>query len=105
LSAPPSAEPELKVAVADLDAAPAARAPTSVPISAPTAPAAEPESMRRRSTVRERAPVTGGEEAPLPSPAPSASPAPEPAVNEANEAADGDRPRRTGWWSRRFAGG
>jgi ribonuclease E len=105
-SAPP-AEPELKVAVADLDAAPAPRATPSVPISAPTAPAAEPEPTRRRSTVRERAPMTGGEDAPssLPSPAPSASPVSEPAVPDANEAADGDRPRRTGWWSRRFAGG
>jgi ribonuclease E len=110
LSTPPSTEPELKVAVADLDAAPAARAFTSVPmrvpISAPTAaPVAESDPARRRSTVRERAPVTGGEEAPLPSPAPSASPVPEPVVADANEAADSDRPRRTGWWSRRFAGG
>jgi ribonuclease E len=114
LSTPPSTEPELKVAVADLDAASAARAPTSAPmrvpistpISAPTAaPVAESDPARRRSTVRERAPVTGGEEAPLPSPAPSASPGPEPVVADANEAADSDRPRRTGWWSRRFAGG
>jgi hypothetical protein len=39
----------------------------------------------------------------MPSPSPSA--VPEPVVTAITEAAaDGDRPRRTGWWSRRFAG-
>jgi ribonuclease E len=103
--APPTAEPALKVAVADREAAPAARAPLSVATTPPVAAIAEPEPARRRSTVRERAPVGGGEDVSSPSPAPSAVPAPEPVVSEADEAADSDRPRRTGWWSRRFAGG
>jgi ribonuclease E len=99
--APPSTEPTLREAVADLDAAPpAARAPMR-PETPPT-PVAQPEPVRRRSTVRERAPVGGGEEAPAP--VQTASPAPEPVV-ETSEAADTDRPRKTGWWSRRFAGG
>ena len=101
LIAPPAIEPELKHAVADLDAAP--RAVSQAPVN-PEAPPQEP--ARRRSTVRERAPVAGGEEAPAAATATTlpTSPATAPVV-ETNEAADGDRPRRTGWWSRRFAGG
>jgi len=101
LIAPPPTEPELTHAVADLDAAP--RAVSQAPVSA-EAPPEEP--VRRRSTVRERAPVAGGEDmlAPPQTQQP-ASPAPEPVVTESAEAADGDRPRRTGWWSRRLAGG
>ncbi len=95
LTAPPSTEPELKAAVADLDAAPPPAAP----------PAPEPEAPRRRSTVRERAPIFSGEETPAPAPLPSVAPAPVPAVTESNEAPASDQPRKTGWWSRRFAGG
>ena len=95
LIATPSTEPELKAAVADLDAAPPPAAP----------PAPEPEAPRRRSTVRERAPIVSGDETPAPAPPPSVAPAPEPAVTESNEAPASDQPRRTGWWSRRFAGG
>jgi ribonuclease E len=65
----------------------------------------EPEPARRRSTVRERAPVIGAEQAPLQAPTQPVSSAPEPVVIETNDAAEGDRPRKTGWWSRRFAGG
>jgi ribonuclease E len=90
LVATPAAEPELKEAVADLDAAPP--------------PAPEPEPARRRSTVREPAPVGAVTEAAAP-PAPSATPVPEPVVVETGDAAASDRPRKTGWWSRRFAGG
>jgi ribonuclease E len=61
---------------------------------------AEPEPARRRSTVRERVPIAGGGEASAPTP----SAAPEPVV-ESNEPAGSDQPRKTGWWSRRFAGG
>ena len=102
LTAPPATEPELTHAVADLDAAPpvASHAPVSAEAPHP-APAEEP--ARRRSTVRERAPVAGTDEAPAQSH--PASPAPEPVVTDAGESADADRPRRTGWWSRRFAGG
>jgi ribonuclease E len=103
---PPSSEPTLREAVADLDAAPPAppapRAPMRPETPPPAMPAAEPEPVRRRSTVRERAPVGGGEDAATP--AQTVSPVPEPVV-ETSEAADTDRPRKTGWWSRRFAGG
>ena len=33
------------------------------------------------------------------------SPGQEPVITETGEASEGARPRRTGWWSRRFAGG
>jgi ribonuclease E len=91
LVATPATEPALKEAVADLDAAPL--------------PASEPEPVRRRSTVREPAPVAAAEAAPPPTPAPSAAPVAEPVVIETGDAAASDRPRKTGWWSRRFAGG
>ena len=63
LSAPTSAEPELSNAVADLDASPRPPRKPRVSAEAPAAsPAAEAEPVRRRSTVRERAPVTSGDE-------------------------------------------
>jgi ribonuclease E len=103
LAPPAAAEPELKEAVADLDAAPPAPAPVSA--EAPSAEQAEPQ--RRRSTVRERAPIGGSDDAPPPtSTAPVApAPAPEPVITEVAETEGADRPRKTGWWSRRFAGG
>ena len=106
LAPPTAAEPELKEAVADLDATPPAPAPASAPVSA-EAPSAEqhPEPPRRRSTVRERAPVAGSDDAPPPAPIEPAPPAPEPVVTEVAETANADQPRKTGWWSRRFAGG
>jgi ribonuclease E len=90
-------EPELSHAVADLDAPPPERAASS---DAP--PATESEPSRRRSTVREPAPGAG-DNAPVGSP-PEASPS-QPVVTETGEASESERPRRTGWWSRRFAGG
>jgi ribonuclease E len=95
-STPSAAEPELTHAGAGLDTAP--RAPVAA--KAP----AEAETPRRRSTVRERAPVGGGADS-APAPVHPASPAQEPTVTDASDTADGDKPRRTGWWSRRFAGG
>ena len=80
LVAPLATEPDLQEAVADLDAAPpAARAPRSAEpaeaearTSAPPPPA-QPEPPRRRSTVREPAPITGSSDLSHPAPA-----APEP---------------------------
>jgi ribonuclease E len=79
----------------------------------PEPPPAEPEPPRRRSTVREPAPFFGGdrpvEAAALEPPAPT--PAPEPAAQEpaapspTPDTAAPDQPRRSGWWSRRLAGG
>ena len=106
LAPPAAAEPELKEAVADLDAAPPSAPPA--PVSAEPAHAEQqPEPPRRRSTVRERAPIGGSDDAPPPAPAMPAAPAPapEPVVTEVAETEGTDGPRKTGWWSRRFAGG
>ena len=53
---------------------------------------------RRRAGVSERRLPPSQSQLPV-------SPSPEPVVTEISEAAETDRPRRTGWWSRRFAGG
>jgi ribonuclease E len=68
----------------------------AVPVDLPEA--AEP---RRRSTVREPAPVFSSEPTPVPPARPQADPAPP--VSE--EAENADKPRRTGWWARRMGGG
>jgi ribonuclease E len=87
------------------------------PPAQPEPPRAEPEPQRRRSTVREPAPFFGGDrraESAASEPAPPApahepvgsSQSPEPAApNTAPESAEPNQPRKTGWWSRRFAGG
>jgi ribonuclease E len=109
LSAPVESEPELTTAVADLDTAePPAESEPAPPAAAPSAesPPAEPAPPRRRSTVREPAPIFGSQETPPPAPP---EPAPvQPAVSDVKESSENneaDRPRRSGWWSRRFAGG
>ena len=110
LAAPPATEPELKAAVADLDAAPIAAppAPAPEPAAAPpqaAAPHAE-EPPRRRSTVREPALIPGNQEASQPAPTQPPPPAPQPVITELlGESADTSQPRRSGWWSRRIAGG
>jgi ribonuclease E len=105
LNAPPTLEPELTEATADLDGVPPppTRAEAPQPGSTeppPTPPAAQ--EPRRRSTVREPAPGTAGNEAGQP-----AEPkAPEqPVITELSDGEASDRPRRSGWWSRRMAGG
>jgi ribonuclease E len=112
LAAPPATEPELKEAVADLDAAPIAAPPAPPPAPEPAnapppqaaAPPAE-ELPRRRSTVREPAPISGNQEASQPAPTPPPPPAPQPVITELGESEHTNRPRRSGWWSRRSAGG
>jgi ribonuclease E len=73
---------------------------------APPAPVAEPELPRRRSTVREPAPVFGG---PAETPQPALTPAPaievESAGAETGGGEDAGKPRRTGWWAKRLLGG
>jgi ribonuclease E len=110
LTAPPNSEPDLTRAVADLDAAPMEARPSAEPADLATArespPPAQPEAPRRRSTVREPAPAVTASEAPQPPPTqPAAPPAPEPVVTEVGESESTERPRRSGWWSRRIAGG
>jgi ribonuclease E len=108
--APPS-EAELREAVADLDAAPPFSAPasSSEPAIAETprasAPAERPEPPRKRSTVRERAPAAIAADAPQPAPAQPSSPPQQPVITEVGDSENTDKPRRSGWWSRRFAGG
>jgi ribonuclease E len=103
--AEPPIEPELTHAVADRDSAPAEAA--APPEMSPSV--AQSDAGRRRSTVREPAPGSGnstaGNSTAADNPAPSASPQSEPVISETGEASEGERPRRTGWWSRRFAGG
>jgi ribonuclease E len=100
-------EPELTHAVADLDAVPAETSRSAEPADSTHAPPppAQAEAPRRRSTVREPAPTVTASEAPQPAPSQPASPASEPVVTEIGETESAERPRRSGWWSRRFAGG
>ncbi|HUC50998.1 MAG TPA: Rne/Rng family ribonuclease [Xanthobacteraceae bacterium] len=108
LTATPSAEPELNSAVADLDASPPAPHEQPASAEAPHVPSPPAEPARRRSTVRERAPTASSDEAASPTP-PSPPPAPPTAeptsADESNGTSEDTQPRRTGWWSRRFAGG
>jgi ribonuclease E len=125
-------EPELTRAAADLDTAPVdtagerqapAAAPQSelpAPVAAeprdippppmPAPPAAEtptpPEAPRRRSTVREPAPQAFDAEGHVATPSFTPPPLPgvEPVVSSSTESESGDRPRRSGWWSKRVLG-
>jgi ribonuclease E len=111
-------EPEVADAVADLGGpsrtdAPSAPEPQTPQPFEPVArdtprdvapePAASPEPPRRRSTIREPAPMfsSGAMSDVHPAPAPEPPPsAPEPAATP-EPAADEAKPRRFGWWSRR----
>jgi ribonuclease E len=77
----------------------------ATPAAADTA-ASEPS--RRRSTVREPAPQALRHEGSMPAPSAPAftppSPAVEPVVSGPAESESSDRPRRSGWWSRRVLG-
>jgi ribonuclease E len=114
LDQPARSETDVTHAVADLDTAAAgtAPAPAEARASEPAADeasqareaTAEPESNRRRSTVREPAPASGPAE-PAPATPSDAAPTPQPVITELDDSESANRPRRTGWWSRRFAGG
>jgi ribonuclease E len=63
------------------------------------------EAPRRRSTVREPAPQAVPEDAGSPPPSfTPPTPAIEPVVSSSAESETGERPRRSGWWSRRALG-
>jgi ribonuclease E len=130
-----AAEASAEAAEAPVAEAPAAETPA---VEAPAAEAAEaaeakPKPRRRRSTVREKAPVAvegdtvsesvsaapmeaAAPEAPVAESAPEPSVAAEPAPVEAPPAEEApapaapapapepDRPRRTGWWQRKIFG-
>ncbi len=86
--------------------------PAPQPSAAASQPAAEApaEPPRRRSTVREPAPVFAAGASPAPvtppaSPPPPSDPAPATAAPPDDTAAGDSKPRRTGWWAKRLLGG
>jgi ribonuclease E len=102
-----SIEPALLETVEDFSASPPASAqippnPEPPPVTPVAAP---PEQPRRGSTVREPAPVASSLLEPMPAVTPAA-PAPGPrAEPEESKAQETSPPRKTGWWSKRLAGG
>ena len=68
----------------------------------PSEPPAAQEPPRRRSTVREPAPGAAADEPNAPQPK---APAEQPVITELGDSEPPDRPRRSGWWSRRIADG
>jgi ribonuclease E len=96
-------EPEIARAVSDFGG-PQSELPRSEPSEAPAA--AQGESPRKRSTVRERVSFDlGGDSEPAPRSAsePAAAHTPSPAPAEP-AGADKDQPRRTGWWAKKLLG-
>jgi len=104
----PQWSPPREVPAADAGHAPQIEAPRIEPAAERPAPAPQAEAApaapaRRRSTVREPAPMFSTAVVtpiPAPQPVPSVVSAPEPAAAE-----DASKPRRTGWWAKRLAGG
>jgi ribonuclease E len=82
-----------------------APAPENLTPAAPATPSEQSSpAPRRRSTVREPAPVAGipGAEPPQPTSAPAVQIAVE-SLGPSAQDTESERPRRTGWWARRFA--
>src|SRR5215467_13104931 len=105
----PIAGPEAPAEPRDDVPPPAAAGPQEAPaqIASPAVPetmASEPP--RRRSTVREPAPQVLRDDASSPAPSftPPSVPSVEPVVSSPAESDDSDRPRRSGWWSKRVLG-
>ena len=88
-------------------ASPIEPAPRPEPAPQPAAaspepqPAADREPPRRRSTVREPAPVFSSS-APVVTPMPPPPPAP---IVTSTAEADASKPKRSGWWAKRLLGG
>jgi len=86
------------------------RAPEPAPFVAaampppPLPPSAEPEPPRRRSTVREPAPVFS-HRAEVSQPAMTPAVTAEAASASSGESEAASKPRRTGWWAKRLLGG
>ena len=111
LDAPPATEPDLHRGGRRSRCAPPAslRGGSADPARRrrkPPPPPAEPEPPRRRSTVREPAPIVGSERRPRRAGTGATRLLPRSrSITEVGDSEDADRPRRSGWWSRRFAGG
>jgi ribonuclease E len=73
--------------------------PAPVPAAESQPDSPEPSAPRRRSTVREPAPTNAVADAPVAIPSPPAETS-QPVVSS-SESETADRPRRSGWWSRR----
>jgi ribonuclease E len=102
---PPVAEPQ-PPRDTSFEPAPGPRDSSPPPIAAPAAADnAVSEPARRRSTVREPAPQMLRHEGDVPAPSLTPPiPAAEPVVSSTTESDSSDRPRRSGWWSRRALG-
>ena len=85
--------------------------PVAEPPAPPPTPVASPEPVeaatpepspapRRRSTVREPAPI-GGDNGYTPTPPSPPVELPQPVVSSSADSEDAERPRRSGWWSKR----
>jgi ribonuclease E len=92
--------PSESAAPPPFDAAPLPPQPAPAPQA--SAPAASAEPLRRRSTVREPAPVFSGS-APVVTPPPAPQPPPVPTV--VSTGADESKPKRSGWWAKKLLGG
>jgi ribonuclease E len=83
-------------------AAPEQETPAPGPAPVETGPS---EAPRRRSTVREPAPISvASEHSAAHEPVASPSEPPQPVVISPSAGDESDRPRRSGWWSRRVLG-
>jgi ribonuclease E len=78
--------------------------PEAIAVAAPE-PVQQQELPRRRSTVREPAPGAASNVVATPTPEEPAPPPEQPIAAEPTESEATGQPRRTGWWSRRIAGG
>jgi ribonuclease E len=77
--------------------------PVAEPHEAAPAALESPEAPRRGSTVREPAPTQLGSQFAVP--ASTRAEVLPPVVTSETESEDASRPRRSGWWSKRFGGG
>jgi ribonuclease E len=97
---PPETSPRESVERAPPPPFEVAPMPSPVPQPAAAAAAPAPEAPRRRSTVREAAPVMGAG-APVATPMPAPQPAPVVVSTGETEA----KPKRSGWWAKKLLGG
>jgi ribonuclease E len=78
-----------------------APAPSPVQTAEPSPSAASEEPARRRSTVREPALASSHDDGDKPT-SPPRQVTPDPAISSSEDSTTSDRPRRSGWWSRRL---